>query len=195
MTVLTRKRLAAYRREMRKGLNHSFTDPRVIACKRAIKKVGGYTAMARLFDILPQSVYRWEVVPADRCKDVARATGIDIHTLRPDVFGPKKHKTRHLRKREIRHVDSAAHLTHASPTTEMDGRRTGGGEGAIGARGDGIGGGPRNGHWQERSLGADIPRPGNGTAGLRHQTQGKPAAPADDPSTSTAACGYNRNSW
>jgi DNA-binding transcriptional regulator YdaS (Cro superfamily) len=37
--------------------------------------------------ITPQGVADWERVPATRCLDVERVTGVSKHVLRPDIYG------------------------------------------------------------------------------------------------------------
>jgi DNA-binding transcriptional regulator YdaS (Cro superfamily) len=74
---------------MRKGLHYPDDDPRVIACKKAIRKAGGLTRVALALGVTPQAIYKWELCPPDRCAEVERLTGISIHDLRPDVFGVK----------------------------------------------------------------------------------------------------------
>ena len=42
-----------------------------------------------------QSVWKWDVIPAERCADIEAMSGIPRHKLRPDVFrksGLKRHK-------------------------------------------------------------------------------------------------------
>lgn len=50
---------------------------------------GSMTALAEHLGITPQAVARWRHVPAARCLDVERLTGISRHRLRPDIFGPE----------------------------------------------------------------------------------------------------------
>lgn len=65
--------------------------------KHRFRKVPGlregvekYTAsgFAKLLKIRVQSLYCWDRVPPDRCRDVERLTGIPRHILRPDIFDP-----------------------------------------------------------------------------------------------------------
>jgi DNA-binding transcriptional regulator YdaS (Cro superfamily) len=53
-------------------------------CK-ALESVGGFTALARLIGVTPQSVFGWQRVPAERLADVSRVTGVSAAELRPDL--------------------------------------------------------------------------------------------------------------
>lgn len=59
------------------------------ALDAAIAVSGSMTALAEHLGITPQAVARWHHVPAARCLDVERLTGISRHRLRPDIFGPE----------------------------------------------------------------------------------------------------------
>lgn len=85
---------------MRNGLKYDPGDPRVIACKKAIRLSGGITKLAKQLStgedkISPQGVYAWEVVPAERALRVSLISGVSVHELRPDIFGvePKARAT------------------------------------------------------------------------------------------------------
>lgn len=56
------------------------------AMRQAIKLAGGPTALARELGISHASVSGWKLVPAERCADVERITGVGRTSLRPDVF-------------------------------------------------------------------------------------------------------------
>ena len=43
--------------------------------------------MSKQLGISVQAIYKWEVVPLNRVKDVERITGIPREELRPDFFG------------------------------------------------------------------------------------------------------------
>lgn len=58
--------------------------------KTAITVAGGLTALARGLGIKPQSLVKWARVPAERCLDVERLTGVPRETLRPDIYGEPK---------------------------------------------------------------------------------------------------------
>lgn len=62
----------------------------MLACKGAIAAAGGMSRLAAALKITPQAVYDWEIVPAERCRQVAAISGRSVHELRPDVFGPKR---------------------------------------------------------------------------------------------------------
>lgn len=55
----------------------------------AVKRVGSKAQLARICGISPVAVGRWfkrGQIPAIRCKDIERATGINRKRLRPDIF-------------------------------------------------------------------------------------------------------------
>lgn len=54
----------------------------------AAEKVGGVVALARALDIKHSSLHSWHRVPAERCLEIERLTGVSRYALRPDVFGP-----------------------------------------------------------------------------------------------------------
>jgi DNA-binding transcriptional regulator YdaS (Cro superfamily) len=70
----------------------------------AISVAGSMTALAEQLGITPQAVARWRNVPAGRCLEVERLTGISRHHLRPDIYGPepKRRPLRRARKPEPR---------------------------------------------------------------------------------------------
>jgi DNA-binding transcriptional regulator YdaS (Cro superfamily) len=144
---------------MRRNLKFSAADPRVIACKQAVKLMGGCTKVGRQFGISPQAVYNWEVVPSKWCSAIAALTGITIFELRPDLFGYEK-------QRRIRgKINVSADPSHPAET-DMDRRAAAGGEGAIGKGRIGGGGGPHDGSEPQSGIGSDIPRPGTSFARL-----------------------------
>lgn len=53
--------------------------------ERAIAAAGNASALARKLSITPQAVIQWKEIPHDRLADVADATGIPAHELRPDL--------------------------------------------------------------------------------------------------------------
>jgi hypothetical protein len=74
---------------MRAGLRYPPDDPRVIACKEAVRKAGGLTKLGRIFGVTPQAIYKWEICPPERCQELALLAGTTVYDLRPDVFGVK----------------------------------------------------------------------------------------------------------
>jgi len=44
--------------------------------------------LAQALNITQGAISQWKQVPAERALDVARFTGLSVHDLRPDVFGP-----------------------------------------------------------------------------------------------------------
>lgn len=55
--------------------------------EEAIAKAGGVNALARLLNVKQPSVSAWSKIPATRCLDVERITGISRYELRPDIYG------------------------------------------------------------------------------------------------------------
>ena len=49
---------------------------------------GRRVELASALGIGPSALSQWPKVPADRCLEVERVTGISRHDLRPDIFGP-----------------------------------------------------------------------------------------------------------
>ncbi len=174
---------------MRKDLKFSADDPRVIACKQAVKLMGGCTKVGRQFGISPQAVYNWEVVPSKWCSAVAALTGITIFELRPDLFGYEK-------QRRIRGKINVS-ADHPHPTAaDMDRRAAAGGEGAISKGRIGGGRGPHDGIEPQSGLGADIPRPGTSFAQLFAEAKKQPAAKiAESHFPDIGRCGYGGQSW
>jgi len=60
------------------------------ALVEAIRKAGGPAAVGRAFDppISRAAVSQWRVAPYKRCLRLAELSGISVHQLRPDVYGP-----------------------------------------------------------------------------------------------------------
>ena len=62
------------------------------ALKLAIAKAGNMSRLARSCGVTPQAVRAWIVrgqIPLSRVKDVKKATGLSLKTLRPDYFGDR----------------------------------------------------------------------------------------------------------
>lgn len=60
------------------------------AVDKAVRAVGGQTAVARHFDIKQQSVEGWVkrgIVPGNRARKLARLSGVHESQLNPAVFG------------------------------------------------------------------------------------------------------------
>lgn len=55
---------------------------------RAIAAVGGEDLFCDRFGIKKRSLFYWRAgrLPAERVAQIARATGIPVHELRPDIF-------------------------------------------------------------------------------------------------------------
>ena len=56
------------------------------ALKKAIKKAGGQSALARKLGISQQSIQQWVVVPLKRVKQVSEITGVPREELAPVLF-------------------------------------------------------------------------------------------------------------
>lgn len=56
------------------------------ALKKAIKKAGGQSALARKLGISQQSIQQWVVVPPKRVKQVSEITGVPREELAPELF-------------------------------------------------------------------------------------------------------------
>ena len=55
---------------------------------KAIEAAGGVSALAKLLNVRPPSIYSWRRVPPLRVLAVERATGVSRHDLRPDLYPP-----------------------------------------------------------------------------------------------------------
>lgn len=66
----------------------------------AVRQAGGPSALARLLSewgepVSSQAISQWQQVPAERVLHVERASGIQRHLLRPDIYpAPKPRKPR-----------------------------------------------------------------------------------------------------
>ena len=65
---------------------------------KAIAKVRTITALAEKLGLTAQAVSQWDDVPADRCLDVERATGVTRYELRPDIYGSQPTERRRAGK-------------------------------------------------------------------------------------------------
>lgn len=52
----------------------------------AIKKAGGFAAVAARLELSRQAVYQWEVIPLIHISKMAKLSGVPMEKLRPDVF-------------------------------------------------------------------------------------------------------------
>lgn len=55
--------------------------------QKAIAAVGTMTELGRLIGLTPQAIAKWRRVPAERCLEVERVTGVSRFELRPDIYG------------------------------------------------------------------------------------------------------------
>jgi DNA-binding transcriptional regulator YdaS (Cro superfamily) len=56
------------------------------ALAKAKKSAGCAADLARRLNLTPQSISKWERVPAERVLQVERETGVSRHDLRPDIY-------------------------------------------------------------------------------------------------------------
>lgn len=61
------------------------------AIRKILEPVGGNTGLAKRLrlrghKITPQAISQWEQIPAERAKEIAEATDIPLHDLRPDLW-------------------------------------------------------------------------------------------------------------
>lgn len=47
---------------------------------------GTLTALADALNTTIQAVSQWEEIPAERCPEIHRLTGVPLHVLRPDIY-------------------------------------------------------------------------------------------------------------
>lgn len=59
------------------------------ALKRAIKKAGGGSALARALNVDRRQVFQWKRAQPQHVLQIESLTGISRHELRPDIFGKK----------------------------------------------------------------------------------------------------------
>lgn len=66
--------------------------PAISALDRAVRQLGGQTAMAKLLGLSQTAVWKWvnrsRPIPAEHVLKVEAATGISRHELRPDIYPP-----------------------------------------------------------------------------------------------------------
>jgi DNA-binding transcriptional regulator YdaS (Cro superfamily) len=55
---------------------------------------GRLKGLAAKLAINSSAISQWDKVPAERVVAVAKATGLSVHDLRPDLFGPAPKKRR-----------------------------------------------------------------------------------------------------
>lgn len=67
-------------------LRRMVKEPLSEGVKLATRAVGGTVALARCLNISSQAVSQWDKIPAERVPEVAKATGIPRHLLRPDLY-------------------------------------------------------------------------------------------------------------
>ena len=70
----------------------------------AVKPEGsGFAELANRLGLSRQAVYKWleAGVPAERCAEVERLTGVQRHLLRPDIFGAPEAPAKRVRPSEV----------------------------------------------------------------------------------------------
>lgn len=76
--------------------------PRKGGLEKAIAAKGNLTALAEALRMTIQAVSQWNEIPAERCQDVHRVTGVPLHELRPDIYGvPTPHPTMRTDARSV----------------------------------------------------------------------------------------------
>lgn len=60
--------------------------------RKAIKKAGSETALARLINVTRSAIGQWEIVPSERVLSVEAVTGVPCWELRPDLYPPARFK-------------------------------------------------------------------------------------------------------
>lgn len=92
----------------------------VVALNRAIKHLGGQSALARACDVKQGHVWHWlnksRKVPADYVLTIEAATGgaVTRHELRPDVFGKPADEV------QVNNQSPSAGLKVAAPEDHLD---------------------------------------------------------------------------
>jgi DNA-binding transcriptional regulator YdaS (Cro superfamily) len=61
-------------------------QPKDQALILAIQAAGGTAKLARKLGIKSQAISQWRRCPPKRAMDVAKASGIPLHVLRPDLY-------------------------------------------------------------------------------------------------------------
>ncbi len=56
------------------------------ALQRAINLAGGPGELGRILGISSQAISQWTRVPAERVLEVEKASGVNRHLLRPDIY-------------------------------------------------------------------------------------------------------------
>jgi DNA-binding transcriptional regulator YdaS (Cro superfamily) len=70
----------------------------------AIRSAGSMTSLAEKLGVTPQAVAKWRNIPAVRCLDVERITGVSRHVQRPDIYGPEPRRRPLARARRPEHA-------------------------------------------------------------------------------------------
>lgn len=65
------------------------TITKSIGLEQAIRAAGSMTSLAEQLGVTPQAVAKWRHIPAGRCLDVERVTGVSRYVQRPDIYGPE----------------------------------------------------------------------------------------------------------
>lgn len=84
---------------MRKRIRSVALRPEIII--EVLEAAGGLRCLSRSLGISSAAVARWGNVPAERCLEVERITGVSRYRLRPDVYGPEPEPAARPRARAI----------------------------------------------------------------------------------------------
>jgi DNA-binding transcriptional regulator YdaS (Cro superfamily) len=69
------------------------------AMKLALVNAGGVRAVAKVFDVATQNIYRWRVCPPERVLKIEELSGVPRHELRPDLYPPEEYAGLKRRRR------------------------------------------------------------------------------------------------
>jgi DNA-binding transcriptional regulator YdaS (Cro superfamily) len=61
----------------------------MVELQEVFKKAGGQVKLARHFNVSRAAICQWRRVPAERCIEVSKLTGIALNELRPDIYPAK----------------------------------------------------------------------------------------------------------
>lgn len=139
-------------------------------CKLAVSKAGGYTKLGKAIGCSPQSVYKWQVVPFNRCVAVAEFIGWQPWDIRPDIF-VKEDADASL-------FDFSNTKAAARTKPKMDRKAAAGSKAAAIKRRNGGKRRAGNGNRQKSGARKDLSRPGNVANGMVQEAENVETLPA-----------------